>query len=236
MNTSKIYWSPAVHNEDTDWTILYKDPTILFEDLKNKKSKNLEKSNNLFLCPSVKNLTSKIVIFKCPLQTYYHIENNNIIPVSKNYLAWDVPHSNNLENNKLFSIKLSYIFFSEEDIEMTMTSPFFSDAPHLQYGSIVPGSFNISKWFRNINLEFNIWNKNKFKIEKNEDIVYFHFNCKNPIELIRFDMTKKLDKISYTCGTHSYWEKFIPLYDRYKRFKESQLNKKVIKEIKKNIV
>ena len=52
---------------------------------------------------------------------------------------------------------LSYIFFSEEDIEMTMTSPFFSDAPHLQYGSIVPGSFNISKWFRNVNLEFNIW-------------------------------------------------------------------------------
>ena len=38
MNTSKIYWSPAVYTEDTNWDILYKNPTILFDDLKDHQS------------------------------------------------------------------------------------------------------------------------------------------------------------------------------------------------------
>ena len=236
MNTSKIYWAPAVYNTDTDWDILYENPTILFDNLKNKKDKNLDKANNLFLCPAVKNLTSRVGVFKCPLRTHYTIDNENIIPVSQNYLGWDIPHKPNLIDNMLFSVKLSYIFFSEEDINMTMTSPFFSDSPHLQYGSIVPGSFNISHWFRNINLEVNIWNKKEFKIEEGEDIAYFNFNCKNNIELIRFNMNEYLNKINNTCSTSSSWEKWIPLAKRYKRFKQSQLNKKVIKEIKKNLI
>ena len=75
MNTSKIYWAPAVYNTDTDWDILYENPTILFDNLKNKKDKNLDKANNLFLCPAVKNITSRVGVFKCHLSTHYTIDN-----------------------------------------------------------------------------------------------------------------------------------------------------------------
>ena len=87
-----------------------------------------------------------------------------------------MPDKSNIKNSFLFTITLPYIFFSEEDIEMTMTSPFFSNSKHLQYASIVPGTFNISQWFRSVNFEFNIWSGSEFKIDEGEDMIYFNFS------------------------------------------------------------
>lgn len=235
MSTSKIYWSPASYSETVDWSILYPEPKNLFKSTLEQKENNLEKNNNLFLCPSIKDLFEKIIVIKCPLTSYYKISNNTITPISNNYLSYDTPHKPNIKNSFLFTITLPYVFFSEEDIEMTMTSPFFSNSKHLQYASIVPGTFNISKWFRNVNFEFNVWN-NEFKIDEGEDMIYFNFNCKNNIELIRFDLNEDLRKIINVCAQSSSWEKFVPLAKRYKRFKQSRLNKKVLKLIKKNLI
>ena len=236
MNTSKIYWAPASYSETEDWSILYSEPKNLFKSVLEKKENNLEKQNNLFLCPAVKSLFEKIIVVKCPLTSHYKIVDNTIVPVSNNYLVWDTPHKSNIKGSYLFTIVIPYVFFSEEDIDMTMTSPFFSNSQHLQYASMVPGTFNISQWFRSVNFEFNIWDNNEFKIQEGEDMVYFNFNCKNNIELIRFDLNEDLKKILNTCSNSSSWEKFVPLAKRYKRFKQSRLNKKVLKLIKKNLL
>ena len=236
MSTSKIYWAPASYSETVDWSILYPETKNLFKSTLEQKQSDLEKNNNLFLCPAVKNLFEKIIVVKCPLTSHYKINNNKIIPISNNYLSWDVPHKSNIKNSFLFTITLPYIFFSEEDIEMTMTSPFFSNSKHLQYASIVPGTFNISQWFRSVNFEFNIWSGSEFKIDEGEDMIYFNFNCKNNIELIRFDLNEDLRKIVNVCAESSNWEKFVPLAKRYKRFKQSKLNKKALSIIKKNLI
>jgi len=79
---------------------------------------------------------------------------------------------------------------------MTLTSPYFSNSPHLRYGSIVPGKFNISKWFRPINLEFNLWpGVNEFKVKKTKILLMFILYTKNEIELVRFDLTERISKI-----------------------------------------
>jgi len=234
---SKIYWAPVLENENLDWSILYKDPKILFNNLKSKVRKDIDKQNNLIYCPVVKNLTDKIAVFKCPLTTHFIIDNEEIIIKSKNHMEINKPHDNNFLNNFLFSFKMSYIFFSEDDLNMTITSPFFSNSNHLKYGSLIPGTFNISNWFRNINLEFNLWDNNKeFKIEEDEDMMYCFFDTKNDIELIRFDLSNRAKQIMHTCGQSSNWEKFVPLYKRYKRFKESKMRNILVKEIKNNII
>ena len=120
---------------------------------------------------------------------------------------------------------------------MTLTSPYFSNSPHLKYGSLIPGTFNISNWFRNINIEFNLWeNIKEFKFKKNEDMAYVHFDSEHEIELKRFDFTERLLRIIRTCSTAGTWEKFIPLIDRYRRFKEAKFKKIILKEIKQNLV
>ena len=232
-----IYWSPADMDLYHDWSILYKDPTILGKDLKKKMSKDLDKTSNLFFCPAVKDLTNRIAVIKSPMTCHYKIIDNEFKPFSKNFLNISFPHTSNFENNIMFQLSSSYIFFSEEDVKMTLTSPYFSNSPHLKYGSIIPGTFNISTWFRNINFEVNLWdNVKEFKILKNEDIAYVHFDTNHEIKLVRFDFTERLLRIVKTCSTSATWEKFIPLIDRYKRFKEAKFKKIILKEIEQNII
>jgi len=232
----KIYWAPYILDKKIDWSILHYDPENLFERLKKNLNKDVKK--NLVMCPSVRNYTNKIFIFKNTIQSYFEFnEKNEIIPISKNHIHSFIAHEDNLKNCKLFVYNLPIIFFSENDVNMILSSPYFSNSPHLKYGSIVPGKFNISKWFRNINIEFNLWeNINEFKIEKDEDLFYVNFECEEEIELIRFDLNDRLIKISEATGNSSFWEKFIPLKERYERFKKSQMHKIVIKEIEKNII
>jgi hypothetical protein len=236
----KIYWSPYNSDKNFDWSILYYNPENLFENLKNNANKDSFKKpgGNLIMCPVVKNYINKIFVFKNTLQSYFEFkENNEIISISKNSISAVIQHENSLNGCKLFVYNMPLIFFSEHDVNMALTSPYFSNSPHLKYGSIVPGKFNISKWFRNINIEFNLWeNINEFKIEKDEDLFYVNFECEGEIELIRFDMTERLLKIAEVVSKSSVWEKLIPLKDRYERFKKAHLNKIVIKEIEKNII
>jgi hypothetical protein len=236
MNKTKIYWAPFFALTE-DWTILYKKPEVLFEKLKINIDDNLDKKNNLFLCPAVKNLASRTVIIKNPIETHYEMKDNRFIPTSKNYMGIKLHHQPSLKNCLLFEYCFHFIFFSEEDLSLTLTSPYFSDCPHLNYGSIVPGKFNISKWFRPIGFEFNLKeNIKEFKIKEDEDMAYINFDSKNEIELIQFNMNEKLIKIAKSIKESPSWEKFVPFYKRYKRFAESNLSKIILNEINKNIV
>jgi hypothetical protein len=132
---------------------------------------------------------------------------------------------------------LKWIFFSEEDIEMTLTSPYFSQSPHLHYGAVVPGQLKINSWFRAVNLEFNLWpNVSEFKVEEDEILAYFNFNTNKNIKLVRFEMNEKLHHYSNAGIQSTVWESWVPLKKRYDRFKKSRMNELVLAEIKRNIV
>ena len=234
---TKIYWAPFFEDQKRDWTILYSKPQILFNKLRLNMVENLEKVNNLFGCPAVRNFTSKTIIIKNPIETHYEIKEDKFIPKSKNWINISTLHKPNLKNCNMFQYNLSLLFFSEDNTNLTLTSPYFSNSPHLKYANIVPGKFNISKWFRPINFEFNTHeNIKKFEIEEDEDLAYINFDCDNEIELIQFHMNDLLIKLSNTNASSSDWEKLVPLDKRYKRFVESNLNTFILKEIKKNII
>ncbi len=239
---TKIYWTPDILDKEFDWNVLYYKPTFLHDELMKNKIKDVPKNNNLFICPAVKDLTSKTIVIKNTINSHYKINQKEdssyeFEVLSRDHVNLFFQHVPNLKDCILATYALPFLLYSEEDINMTLTSPYFSNSPHLRYGSIVPGKFNISKWFRPINLEFNLWpGVNEFKVKKNEDIAYVHFDTKNEIELVRFDLTERISKIANTLGKSGTWEKMIPLQERYQRFKSSQINKILMQEIKKNII
>jgi hypothetical protein len=49
-------------------------------------------------------------------------------------------------------------------------------------------------------------------------------------------MTPKLHTYTASCGRANSWESWIPLADRYKRFKQTRTNELVLKEIKNNLI
>lgn len=235
-NQVTIYWCPENDfSGNKDWSILVEQPESLLNHLKDKR--NIETKISFFRCPSVTNFIKNIYVVKNTMPVDIKIENKKIVYNNKNYINADIVHSPSIEENFLLNYPIKYYFFCEEEITLSITSPFFSYSPHLKYGSIVPGEFSIGSWFRPTNCEFNLWkNNNSIIIEENEPIAYFKFNTNKKIIFKRFAINNEIMRISNVCSSSSQWEANVPLLKRYKRFKSTKMNKILINEIKKMVI
>lgn len=233
MSTKTVYWSPAIEHEDDihNCNIMFLEPDKLLNKINNDISdRNGERIKLLPKCPAFTNLAKNTYYVENPISTEFKIENKQINFISENsnmitYGDDTIVYGNN------------YIFFCEDDLQIMLTSPFFSETNYTNYGIVIPGKFNISKWFRPINLEMLLINeRNYFKIKEHEHMAYFTFLTDDKVELKRFNLNKTLKKIANTCATSNEWWKNIPLIKKYDRFVKTKTNKLVIKEIKKELV
>ena len=59
----------------------------------------------------------------------------------------------------------------------------------------VKRKFNISKWFRPVNLEMLLYgDKNYFKMSEHEHMAYFYFLTDDTVELKRFELINVFNK------------------------------------------
>jgi mRNA-degrading endonuclease YafQ of YafQ-DinJ toxin-antitoxin module len=231
-----VYWAPVFFDDSVDWNMMYYDLPSLQDYLRPSMAKT-DPSKNLFYCPAVSNITKNTFLVINPIETHCICNGNEIGIKSKNYLTVDIDHEPSITDNILLAYGMHYVFFTEEDLTLSITSPYFTQSDYMKYAALVPGKFKINSWFRAINLEFNLWGGNReFHVKKEEVLAYINFNTDDKIKLVRFNMNKELHKYLNSCGSSSSWESFIPLVDRYKRFKQTHMQDLILKEIKKNIV
>ena len=234
MKKKIVYWAPwFVPQEIHHWNMLFIEPQKLLnkviDDIKNIDDDRLK---GMIRCPAFSNVGKNTFYVENPMATEFNIVDGEIQYVGENFY-----YSTLSKGQNTFKYGLSYIFFSEDDLEIMMTSPYFSEVDYTKYAKLVPGKFNISKWFRPINLEMLLCsNKNYFKIREHEHMVYFSFLTDDKVELKRFELNETLRKISETCSTVSDWWKNVPIIKRYDRFLKTKTNRLVMKEIKKQLV
>ncbi len=239
-NELVVYWAPNfTENQPVDWNILYNNPVNLLSNVKenvNKKLKNAE----MFLCPAVKNMLKNTYFFSSTVGAdYLYNEKNNFFePKTNPTLGIDEVRQSSLNNKLHITLSLNWILFSEEPLIVEITPPYFSDADHLMYGSIVPGTFDIGQWFRSINAEFILKKNNKkFTLDKNEPIMYVRFLTDKKITIKRFYMNESLQRLEKSCiESRNILGRNIPLLERYSIFRNTNSNKKIISIIKNNIV
>lgn len=231
-----VYWAPqnCIGIDEKDWSIIVNEPRNVYSYL--IKNINKDNSRSFFECPSFKNFGKQTFFVTNPIKLDAEIKNNvEIIYNSKNYINSEISKLPSIKNNTLFNYPVNYLFFCEEDLEMSLSSPYFHYAPHLKYGCVVPGDFNVGSWFRQTNFEFNLWDE-KIIIEENEPIAYFRFKTNKKIILKRFVVNEAIARINNVCCSSSQWESRVPLSKRYNRFKKTKMNKILLNEIKKNII
>lgn len=237
-NKINVYWS-NVRNGELDLSMIYEEPKSLIHELSLNKNKS-NPDDNLLRCPAVTDLAKNLFVVKSPLKTSasFVIEDGNVSSKmeSKNG-GWFVNRPPSLENQLLASYDYSLIFFAEEEIEMMVSSPYFSQTPHRSWGAVVPGLFNIGSWFRPFNIEFNVWpGITEVSLEEDEPIAYIKFFTDKNVVFKRFSMTNELIEQAKSCSSAGFWEPKVPLLKRYKRFKQSKMNKFVLDKIKENVV
>lgn len=223
-----VYWAPYENDEN-----LYNKPLNLYNSLKEDKEKRY-KEQGFFSCPSFKNLTSNTYIFSSTSDNMYKLDipNGRLEFTETSVEAMSVrPPS--IENCLLFKLSLSWIFFAEESLTMEITPAYFNDTSHTEFGVIVPGTFDIGRWFRPINAEFQLWSGvDTFSLPKNEPIFYAKFNTDKRIKFKKFHMSQSLKDLQ---EEHIYskisMDPFLQLKDRYDDFDKSMLSKKIINNI-----
>jgi hypothetical protein len=224
-----IYWSPANNN------MLYPDPVSMHEDLIQNINKD---ASTFFRCPAFKNISLQTFVIRNPIGSSYMFNDEGQV-ISQLYGSLEPSglRQPSIKNSHMIIYPLSFYFFSESPVVASLTSPFFHEAQHLSFGAIVPGEFNIDKWFRKINLEFSLWqNKSGIRLQKDEPIAYIRFFSEEKIHLQRFVMNDVLENVANSCETATIWEPRVSLLKRYQRFIQSKTKNIVLQEIKKNLV
>tara|TARA_B100000902_G_scaffold275159_1_gene260960 strand:- start:332 stop:1057 length:726 start_codon:yes stop_codon:yes gene_type:complete len=240
MKKKTVYWAPWYILQDMyNWNILFLEPKRLLNNVIDEtKDLKCERVKNMWKCPAFNNLGKNTFYVENPLATEFDVVDN---PEKGKELVHRGQHKYLCQlskNGNTFIYGLNYIFFCEDDLEIMLTSPHFSkNVNHTKYARLVPGRFNISKWFRPISLEMLFDdNQTHFRMEEYEHMAYFHFLTDDVVELKRFDLNDNLRKISETCSDVSTWWSSVPLVNRYERFLKTKTNKLVITEIKKQLV
>lgn len=235
MKTTTIYWSGRhpFSSPMMNWNMVYDDPKPVMSTM----PKHTDRGSEMLRCPAFTGQLSNVFAMTSPLNLSYSIVNNEVVRDNEQALLAKLQHERAVEGNNLLSLDMSFYFFSEDDIEMTWQAPYFSPSPHLQYGSIVPGTFNISKWFRPANPEFNLWaGVEKFKLAEGEVFAYVSFHTDSRITFKRFNFTQELLNVAAVCSAGAGWEPRVPLLKRYDRFTRTKTHKLVLDLIKDNVI
>jgi hypothetical protein len=221
--------------------MLYPEPTNLYLDLLKLKTFNEDSKYSFFACPATKNNFKNTYVFKNAIYCEYDYDVNQIpviTPKSKSFLGYKVARKPAISDGPLIQIGLSYIFFSDQELEVFFSQPTFHKPKYTLFGSPMPGGFDIGSWFRPYNLELQMWNQSgKLILEDNEPLFYAKFLTNKNIKMQRFFLSEKLYNYAEQCSNSPFTIKAnVPLINRYTKFKESKMKDMILQEIKQNLI
>lgn len=244
-----IYWAPGHSASDHfDLNHLYPELKSLYEESVEKKASLTGKDNNYFLmCPAFSDLAKNTFVHRAPVDTHAILDfkRNRVNYVfespadeNKHKVKLEFRHQPTLEGHNLIQYTWPILFFSEEDRMMaTLTAPYFEHTVSQNYGAIVPGRFDIGKWFRHMNAEYQLWpGVTELKIPANEALFYIHFETDKKIVFKRFIINREIERLRASIVGVSPFRKFARLSERYKVLEQSQSKQRILKLIKKQLI
>ena len=232
MDTCEVYWCVDSDTPSVDPS----QPLLpLFQTVVSDRNKETDPSSSYYKCKSAQEMLNNTFILPNTKDLNIIFSNGRLLqnPDSK-YFRPRLPVFNN-------GISVDYdtrwLFFSEDDVSIQLTPPYYHNTLASQYGTILSGEFNISKWFRPIVPTFSLWDGvGSLSISKNDPLAYVKFISEKKVILIEFKETEKIKKIMQECVMLK--DKFpnLPLSESYNKFLLSNKNKELIKEIKNNLI
>jgi len=246
-----VYWSPGIFNiQESSWNALYSDPVPLFQDLLSLRKKDLKWDSNIFLCPAFnKTMKNTFIIkstiddeFDLPLNRLHEIENGpeefivDLGVESKVQLRRE--RKSAFSNFFDLAYNMGWILFCDEPLSVTFTAPHMPHYTPMEGAILVPGEMDVGQWFRPYILNYFVPSTtDKFKVEKNQPLMYININTDRNIILKRFTMNDELMSLSteFSKFPRRYGRK-IPLEDKYIWAKDTKMLSIVSREIKKNLI
>lgn len=239
--TKTVYFShcspPDLYNQDY---MLVKEPDSLYKDL--LKDKNFANNyNNYMDCPGfLKSIQNTFIIrnsfttdLKINLQTgdFFNIDGQQN-QVTEHFTAKPI-----CRKLPLFNIYHNILFFCEEDLEITTIPAYMHNSELQSKCTYIPGSFNISRWFRPVEGAFEMKHAfTELTLKDNDPMYYVKFNTTESVKFVRFYLSLELWQMSQGCVNYKKYHSMKPLKYLYKVFSTTFMRKLVSKNIKQNLI
>ena len=236
----KVYWAVAnVTNRSPISKALYEPPEPLTNNNTFTFYKAEQKSDNFRLCPAYLDHICNTYKLKFPIDYDLTFDTQGV-----SSSQYDIDFFNYFVNirdfdKRYFGFKVCLVFFSEDDLIMSLMPPYLEQNSLATDVTSLPGTFNIGKWLRPIDYAcFLKPGRNKLDIKKGDAFNYIKFHTEEEIDLVQFDYVEELENIQkdilrskMILGSAS------PKLDYfYKMFKNSRYKKKILNIIKHNIL
>jgi hypothetical protein len=229
-----VYWA----SNDAEWLrATTPEPTY-----KNFLQNSNNKENRLNFCPSIKDYMTNMFSLKSLFSYNFKITDSD----QGKQISTDVYDQNFFHNHviirsleeKLFSFTQRFVFFTEEKSLLMSAGilPFLEDNNISKRCMVIPGTFDIGKWFRQIDFAFYLKKEyDEFKIEEDEIFQYIKFQTKEKIIFKQFRINPTIQAILLDIDNAKSFRK--PKARSLEEYYLMMKNKKMItKEIKKNLV
>jgi hypothetical protein len=236
-----VYWAPWGNPDSySEFFLSYDEPVRLPEDLKIRHNKE-NTSDNYFRCPAFVDSIKNTFLVNSPTSVN--------ITIGDGYLRNNLPPDYSYDQ-RLFAVKqascknahtiryyANWIFFTEESLLIHSTPPYMHKTPVNNSGYYVPGSFDISQWFRPLEYAYQMWdNVDTFSVRANDPLMYVNFLTDEKVELKKFYLTKELYDLSMSCVRLKTYRRDRVLSKLYNIFSNSGIKSRILKEIKNNLI
>lgn len=238
-----VYWSPWYMNHDlyTENYLTHYEPEKVYTNLvKNKENSNI--GDNFFNCHAFKNFCKNLYALKNPYTVDLIYENERVSSRNPPKIGYDLAmtsqtKSPSVKNCYTINYCVNWIFFADKPVELQTMHPWMHRTDMSKTAYYVPGQFDISKWFRPVEVACQLFpEENTFTAQEEEPLIYANFITNEPIKLKKFFLTPELISLSTSCTHLKRFKTFKSLNTLYKVFNTNLLQKKILKEIQKNVI
>lgn len=229
--TINVYWSCL----EKEW-LMAEEPQSVAKSFYERGMFNPSTAANLNMCPAFNENLKNLYQIKSIYDYEFFLDNGNVYSKKYDQSFFDEHVYLRDINLKMFSFRQSFIFFTEEESLPTTfyEFPVFEDNEITKRCIMVPGSFDIGKWYRGGEFAFYLKKDfDSFKINRGEVMYYIRFHTKEKINFIQFRSNEKLaqyQKDGFMLNSFAGFKKINQYYDKFK------LKKLILKEIKNNII
>ena len=234
--TIDIYWAPVgtvstVHSMN----LLLEPPQRFWHNIPDK-SDNIQ--GDYRACKAAQNMMNNTFLLKSPFTSTVKLigEKNNPTVVSEREGLW-VPRDPSFKDAYRVDIDFYWIFYCEEPVEIKQTPPYMHKTTAQEGGFLVPGSFDISKWFRQLTISYHTWpSTDTITVTEDEPLCYVEFDTDKRVVLKQFEYTSEIHEINMQNVNFKHFKPNQSLEQLYERFTRSNRDKRLINLIKENLL
>jgi len=238
--TITVYWTCLKNGQNApyEFSLNAHDPIPI---VKTFDKETLQ--SNYIRCPAVKEKLKNVYALKCNWGNTLQYDFNN---KSLNTVEYDQMYYNStVEADEIdygiLKLNTNYAFFADKPLILRQNHPWGSRNNISKVGNILGGQFDIHKWFRTINVTLlPHYRTSEFEIKNGDVLSYIEFMTDEKVVLKKFETSERIEEISQLCLKLKFGKskvtKVFSLQYGYDKFLRNKLNKKLLEEIKKNLI